>query len=187
MMTQRFGSGYRYPHISYNSTIMPRLSYTIDRFSELLAILKKEQSALSKENKSTLKNSTDYDKEDIARLETEKTISFAIESLNQIYKKIQNLSTIDTFPTVLPSAILVIRTISASLYELMPKTSHELSELSTVLGSVVMDSGTITGAKFDFAEHNNASWLILDEAKLMVDSKINKQYPNLDFPKLADT
>ena len=78
MMTQRFGSGYRYPHVSYNSTIMPRLSYTIDRFSELLCELKKEQSLLSKENKSSLKNTTDYHSEDIARLETEKTISYAI-------------------------------------------------------------------------------------------------------------
>jgi hypothetical protein len=46
-----------------------------------------------------------------------------------------------------------------------------------------MDSATITEAKFDFGESNRESQRILDEAKLIVDSKINKQYPNLDLAK----
>jgi len=33
----------------------------------------------------------------------------------------------------------------------------------------------------DFAKANEVSSRLLDEAKLIADSKINKQFPNLDF------
>ena len=77
----------------------------------------------------------------------------------------------------------MIRTISAQLYEILPECSQKLSELSVHLGSIVLDSATLTKARFDFSLSNEESALLLDEVKLMVDSKISKQYPNLDFFK----
>ena len=49
------------------------------------------------------------------------------------------------------------------------------------MGSIVLDSATLTTAQFDFSQSNTQSSLLLDEVKLMVDSKISKQYPHLDF------
>ena len=43
-----------------------------------------------------------------------------------------------------------------------------------------MDSASITEAQFDFKQSNLDSSTLLDEAKLIVDSKLNKLYPNLD-------
>jgi len=51
----------------------------------------------------------------------------------------------------------------------------------------VLDSATLTKARFDFSQCNEESSSLLNEVKLIVDSKINKQYPNLDFFKLCDT
>ena len=65
----------------------------------------------------------------------------------------------------------------------MPESSQNLCELSSVLGSVLVDSGTITEARFDFRASNDESNILLDKAKLIVDSKLSKQYPNLDFFK----
>jgi hypothetical protein len=63
----------------------------------------------------------------------------------------------------------------------MPQISHDLIELSTSLGSIVMDSGSLIEAKFDFKQTNLESTQILDEVNLIVESKIHKQYPNLNF------
>jgi hypothetical protein len=49
------------------------------------------------------------------------------------------------------------------------------------LGSIALDSATLTTAQFDFSQSNIESSLMLDEVKLMVDSKLSKQYPLLDF------
>jgi hypothetical protein len=63
----------------------------------------------------------------------------------------------------------------------MPNESGNLVELSGILGSIIMDSGSLVEATFDFKQTNLESKQILTEVNLIVDSKINKQYPNLNF------
>ncbi|MDH3677724.1 MAG: hypothetical protein OEQ12_05420, partial [Nitrosopumilus sp.] len=70
---------------------------------------------------------------------------------------------------------------SAKLVDIHPQSSQQLCELSVHMGSIVLDSATLTTAQFDFSQSNTQSSLLLDEVKLMVDSKISKQYPHLDF------
>jgi hypothetical protein len=81
----------------------------------------------------------------------------------------------------------MMRTVSAQLYTLLPASSQNLSELSVHLGSIILDSAILTEARFDFSRSNIESSLVLNEVKLMVDSKINKQYPHLDFYKSCNT
>ena len=81
----------------------------------------------------------------------------------------------------------MIRTISAKLFVLFPICSQKLSELSVHLGSIVLDSAALTKARFDFSKSNHTCAILLDEVKLMADSKLNKQYPLVDFCKLFNT
>ncbi len=81
----------------------------------------------------------------------------------------------------------MIRTVSAQLFDIIPNCSRRLSELSVHLGSIVLDSAALTKARFDFSQSNKESSTLLNEVKLMVDSKISKQYPNLDFFKVCNT
>jgi len=81
----------------------------------------------------------------------------------------------------------MIRTVSAQLFDVIPHCSQKLAELSVQLGSIVLDSAALTKARFDFSHSNEESASILDEVKLMADSKLCKQYPNLDFLKLCTT
>ena len=76
-----------------------------------------------------------------------------------------------------------IRITSYNVYYTKLLRSQKLSEISVHLGSIILDSATITKAQFDFNQTNLDSTSFLDEVKLMVDSKINKQYPHLDFFK----
>jgi len=50
-----------------------------------------------------------------------------------------------------------------------------------------LDSAALTTARFDFIQSNQESATLLDKVKLMADSKLSKQYPNLDFFKLCNT
>ena len=51
----------------------------------------------------------------------------------------------------------------------------------------MLDSAALTTASFDFTQLNKESAILLDKVKLMADSKLSKQYPNLDFFKLCNT
>jgi hypothetical protein len=174
-------------NISYSVTLVPRLQYSLNLLDEIIDILEIKRNDLKFLNQ-YLK--TDFDEDDESHhmaIKLEKTVLFSLDILLQIKKITCSISGVTSIPKVLPSSIPLIRTISAQLFGIFPNCSQKLSELSVHLGSIVLDSATLTKARFDFNQCNEESSSLLNEVKLIVDSKINKQYPNLDFFKLCDT
>ena len=171
---------------SHTVTIVPRLEYSNVLLTSIIDILKQKKTELKKSNRHFLELD-DGDHTYVKALDFERTITFSLETLFQIQKKINSISGITSIPELLPLVIPMIRTISAQLFNLLPICSQSLSELSVQLGSIILDSGILTEARFDFGQSNVQSSSVLNEVKLMVDSKISKQYPNLDFSKACNT
>lgn len=170
-------------NVSQCNTLMPRLEYSSQLLGKILNQLKQKKSELTKSNLYNFSNTSKLENSELKQVELEKTFYFAVESLTKIQQRLNSILGIFSIPIILPPVIPVIRTLSSQLYEIMPESSQNLCELSSVLGSVLVDSGTITEARFDFRVSNNESNILLDKAKLIVDSKLSKQYPNLDFFK----
>jgi len=168
-------------NISQTRTIVPRLYYSNDLLAKIMDILNTEQSKLKKSNKILVTEYDDQDPTCVKAIDLERTISFSLEILYFIQKRIRNVTRIDEIPKIFPSLVPMMRTISAQLVDILPESSKLLSELSVHLGSIILDSATLTTARFDFGHSNIESSLMLDEVKLMIDSKLSKQYPLLDF------
>ena len=174
-------------NISHSVTIVPRLEYSITLLDEIIGILKKKRENVTKLNNEFANNFDENDKTHIKSIELERIMVFSLEILLEIRKRTGHISGVNSIPKILPSSIHMIRTVSAQLFDIVPNCSRKLSELSVHLGSVALDSAAITTARFDFGQSNKDSTILLDEVKLMADSKISKQYPNLDFFKLWNT
>ncbi|MCV0392511.1 MAG: hypothetical protein K5790_04355 [Nitrosopumilus sp.] len=170
-------------NISHSVTLVPRLDYSINLLSQNLEILKEKRQEVKKQNQILLEDYEHDDKTHLKSLDLEQTVLFCFETLLQIKKQVSMISGVNTIPEVLPPIIPMIRTVSAKLYDIFPNCSQKLSELSVHLGSIVLDSAALTKARFDFSRSNEESSIFLDEVKLIVDSKLRKQYPNLDFSK----
>ena len=168
-------------NISQNRTIVPRLYYSNDLLGKILDVLRCEKNNLKKSNQLLIRDLENNDPAYLRAIDLERTVSFCLETLDQVQKNMNSISRIDEIPKIFPSLVPVIRTISAKLIEIHPESSQHLSELSVHMGSIVLDSATITTAQFDFSQSNTQSSLLLDEVKLIVDSKISKQYPQLEF------
>ena len=164
-------------------TIVPRLEYSSELLSDIIHDLRSQRTKLKASNKRLLKSSKDDDRALHSAIDMERTLVFSMETLSQIQQRIASISGISSIPKLLPPTIPAIRTISAQLHNVMPACSHKLCELSVHLGSIVLDSASISTAKFDFRQSNSESSSFLDEVKLMAYSKINKQYRNLNFLK----
>ena len=176
-----------YENISNSVSLVPRLEYSINLLDKIIEILKIKRHDLKKSNKDLVSDFNNTDDIILKAIELEKIIVFSLEILFQIQKRIGNISGVYNIPEIFPSSIPMIRIVSAQLFEIIPYCSQKLSELSVHLGSIVLDSAVLTKARFDFSQSNEESSILLDKVKLMVDSKINKQYPNLDFFKLYNT
>lgn len=174
-------------NIFHSVTLVPRLEYSVNLLSEIIDTLSEKKSELKKSNKEL---ATIFDEQNplhLQSLELEKTYWYCHEVLSIVKKRMSGINGVISLPKVLTSAIPMIRTISARLYGILPDCSQKLSELSVHLGSIVLDSAALTKARFDFSQSNEESASLLDEVKLMADSKISKLYPNVDFFKLCNT
>ena len=171
---------------SYSVTLVPRLDFSINLLSTIIEILQKQRTELKNMNNYLV---TDFDKFDTSHIESlklEQMVVFSLDILFQIKNQINLICGIQSIPEILPSSIPMIRTVSAQLFVISPTSSQKLSELSVYLGSIVLDSAVLTQARFDFSKSNEECAIMLDEVKLMVNSKLNKQYPLVDFFKLSN-
>ena len=173
-------------NVSQTVTIVPRLEYSNNLLHNIMDVLKSKKTEIKKLNRNFLELDDD-DHTYVKALDFERTISFSLEILSQIQKRMNSISGINSIPKLLPLTIPMMRTVSAQLFTLLPACSQNLSELSVHLGSIVLDSAILTEARFDFSQSNIESSTVLNEVKLIVDSKISKQYPNLDFSKACNT
>jgi len=176
-----------YSNTSHSVTLVPRLEYSANLLDEIVKILKKKRNDLKKSNKDLVIDFDETDKTHLKAIELERILAFSLEILYKIKKRTGRISDVNSIPKVLPSTIPMIRTISAQLFDILPNCSQKLSEVSVHLGSIVLDSATLTKARFDFSQSNEEASTLLNEVKLIVDCKISKQYPNLDFFKVCNT
>ena len=182
-MGGQYSLSLEYANILQTQAILPRLNYSCGLVEQVICSLKNKRLEVKRSNKVLFTKVEDEESECVKAIEVEKKLSFCLEILLNIKKRLDSVSNIDSIPKFLPTLVPMIRIISAQLIEILPQSSQLLSEISVHLGSVILDSATITKAQFDFNQTNLDSTTFLDEVKLMVESKINKQYPHLDFFK----
>lgn len=164
-------------------TIKPRLEYCLYLVSRILQKLQNECEKVRDSNHkfySKNEGSAMENPEFKKQVKVEANLACAIEALKLVENKLTSISQLSNIAEVLP-LVSIIRTVNSSIYSVMPHESGEFVEISGILGSIAMDSGSLVEATFDFKQTNLESKQILTEVNLIVDLKINKQYPNLNF------
>lgn len=163
-------------------TIKPRLEYCMYLISRILPNLQNEYELVRNSNHKfySCNELTTASPEFRKQVTVESSLACAIEALNLVENKLASVSQLSNIAEILP-LVSIIRTVNSAIYSIAPHQSGDLVELSGILGSIVMDSGSLVEATFDFKQTNLESKQILTEVNLIVDSKINKQYPNLNF------
>ncbi|TBR11334.1 MAG: hypothetical protein EPO62_02050 [Candidatus Nitrosotenuis sp.] len=167
----------------YALTIKPRLEYSVYLTQSIFDKLQKQWVLARKSNlKSYLQNDgAKEDHEFNKQVEYEGTLTSAITAIKMIQKRLESVSQISNITETVSPMISILRTVNSNIYLTSPQISQDFIELSGILGSIVMDSGSLIEAKFDFKQTNLESKQILDEVNLISESKIRKQYPNLNF------
>ena len=169
---------------SHSVTLVPRLDYFVNLLNDIIEILQEKKIELKNVNQYLITDFNEDNKFHLKNIKLEHLVVYSLDILDKIKNQIGSISGINSIPKILPSSIPMIRIVSAKLFVLFPMYSQKLSELSVHLGSIVLDSAALTKARFDFSKSNHMSAMLLDEVKLMTDSKLNKRYPLVDFYKL---
>ena len=167
------------------STIKPRIDYASDAVDRILEILTQKRLDLNRSNLELYRQydgSQDSLKSLAGKVEFELEVSYAIESLRQVKRCFDSIVGMGNVATMLSPTISIVRVIRSRMLSLVPSLDFHLGELSLLLSGVIVDSAHLASSSLDFERANSQSRKLLDEAKLIADSKIYNQFPNLDFP-----
>lgn len=166
------------------TTLKPRVDYAVEIVDVLLEILTQKRQELNRQNLDLYKRNND-DAESLGALKSqikdEFEISFIIESLRQVRRSLDSIVGLGNLPIVLSPTVSVVRTLRSRMLGVMPQLDSQLGELSLLIGGIIIDSAHLASTNLDFGAANETSRRLLDEAKLIADSKIYKQFPNLDL------
>jgi hypothetical protein len=164
-------------------TIMPRLEYCVYLARKIGQRLQDQYQKVSASNRKFYFQNGELVMENPEfkkQVRAEANICCAIEALKIVEYRLTSICRLSNVAEVLP-LVTLIRTVNSNIYSSVPDLSGDLVELSGTLGSIATDSGSLVEATFDFKQTNLESKQILAEVNLIVDSKISKQYANLNF------
>lgn len=183
MMYRGFTDGQLLQPGLHRFTILPRIQHCASLVESILESIEIKSKIIK------IENSHLYDKGDLMEdsLEFERVLYFAHDSLEKVKQRLGIILGINSIPIVLSTAVPLIRATSSKLHGKIPDLEAQLGNLSSTLGSIIVDSASIVEAQVNFKEINLESAKLLDESKLMADSKINKLYPNLELLKADAT
>lgn len=98
-------------NVSQTVTLVPRLDYSNELLKNIIDVLKRKKTELKKLNRNFLELD-DNDHTFVLALDFERTITFSLEILSQIQKRMNSISGITSIPNLLPLTIPMIRTVA---------------------------------------------------------------------------
>ena len=121
----------------------------------------------------------------IDAVSVERLLALAHESARGAHFLLRGAGDMRGLAIALPTAISVIRAAASQSHAVAPESSADLGEAAGILGSVALDAALIasTQIRYDLCVCRAAE--SLEHAKLIVDSKLSKLYPKLDFARLG--
>ena len=164
-------------------TIKPRIDYAAEIVDSVLDILIQRKQELNESNLELYKKIEGKEPIDTLgnKIRNELEISYSIESLRQVRRSLDSIVGLGDVSAVLSPTVSIVRIIRSELLTLVPVLDFQLGELSLLIGGIIIDAAHLASSNLDFGRANEISQRLLDEAKLIADSKICKQFPNLDF------
>ncbi len=163
--------------------ILPRLDLARGAVGGLLSSMRRERDLVRRRNAARAPGPARAAREGIER---EMLLRVSVHVTRHMQRRLARLTLLRRAPEVLPPMIPAARGLSSALHAAYPGYSALLCEVSSILGSVMADSASMTGASCDFGRHNLESAALLDEAKLIACSKLSELYPNLAL-RIQDT
>lgn len=113
-----------------------------------------------------------------------KIILYSKLSLEKVLLRLGTIKDVGELLVAMAPAVGVVRTIKSCLSGILPGAEQELSELSSILNSLVVEIGEATGQS-PILEATEEAQKILQEAMAVAEQKIKEKLPELPTSKIS--
>jgi division protein CdvB (Snf7/Vps24/ESCRT-III family) len=108
-----------------------------------------------------------------------KMVTAAKLALEQIVLRLNTVQELGDIVVTLAPAMGVIRSIRSGLVSVLPEAESEISEISNLLGSILIDAGQLGAATINFEAANEDAERILAEASAVAEQKMREKFPEI--------
>ena len=108
-----------------------------------------------------------------------KIVTQAQLALEQMALRLGTINDLGEFASTLAPAVGVIRGMKADISRALPDADREISEISGLLSSILIDAGTTGGLSLNFDVANEEAQRVLDEAAEVADQRMRDSFPEI--------
>jgi len=100
-------------------------------------------------------------------------------ALEQIVTRLSTVTDLGDIVVTLAPAMSVIRSIKSGLSQVIPTAENEISEISSLLSSILVDAGQLSGSVLNFETANEDAEKILSEASALAEARMKEKLPDI--------
>jgi len=100
-------------------------------------------------------------------------------ALEQINLRLNTISDMGDIITTLAPATSILSGMRQSLSGLVPEAESGMSEISSLLGGILVDAGSVSGSSIDFGVANEEAESVLSEAAAVAESRMQGTFPEI--------
>lgn len=108
-----------------------------------------------------------------------KMVTQAQLALEQIALRLGTITDLGEIATTLAPAVSVIKSMKEGLTTALPQADREISEISGLLSSVLVDAGTSGGLSLNFDAANEDAQKVLEEAAAVAEQRMRESFPEI--------
>ncbi|MEM3573322.1 MAG: Snf7 family protein [Nitrososphaeria archaeon] len=100
-------------------------------------------------------------------------------ALEQIVLRLNTVTELGDIVVTLAPAMAVIRSVKSGIISVLPEAEREINEISSLLSSILVDAGQVSGTTLNFEAANEDAEKILAEASAVAEQRMKERFPEL--------
>lgn len=108
-----------------------------------------------------------------------KMVTQAQLALEQISLRLGTITDLGEIASTLAPAVSVIKNMKDSLSLALPQADREISEISGLLSTVLVDASTTSGISLNFDAANEDAQKVLEEASAVAEQRMKEDFPEI--------
>ncbi|MDG6964064.1 MAG: hypothetical protein JRN16_01255 [Nitrososphaerota archaeon] len=108
-----------------------------------------------------------------------KMVTQAQLAMEQISLRLGTITDLGEIANTLAPAVSVIRNMKEGLTSALPEADKEISEISGLLSSVLVDASTTSGISLNFDAANEDAQKVLEEASAVAEQRMRESFPEI--------
>ncbi|MCX8189158.1 MAG: Snf7 family protein [Nitrososphaeria archaeon] len=108
-----------------------------------------------------------------------KTVTSSKLALEQIVLRLNTITELGDIAVTLAPAMSILNNVKKGIISVLPEAEREIGEIGSLLSSILVEAGQVSGSTLNFEAANEDAEKILAEASAVAEQRMKEKFPEL--------